>query len=125
VNLNFGSPKIDIGVCDGYYLNTVIWTELINDGNLHHVVFSVDSDKKVETYVDGKPYSTYTDKKVPGNLCNDVKTGIGIDCCGCPSTIYKGDAIDEVKLFNGALTADEVVGLYNADLLASTQPCQN
>lgn len=121
-----GVPIIELGDSDGNYVNSYSGVGAsIDDGQWHNVVFSVDRDQKIDTYVDGKFYETYTYFKAPGSLSNDLKTAFGIDACGCPNTVYRGDAIDEVKLFKKALTANEVVGLYNADLLAATQPCQN
>lgn len=90
---------------DGYYGRSNL---ALNDGSFHHIVGLRDSGV-VYLYVDGVLQSTSNGSAV--NITNGVDFIIGADTLG--SQRYFGGVIDQVKVFNKALSASEVRYLYN------------
>jgi hypothetical protein len=83
-----------------------------NDGNWHHLV-GVISGSTSYIYVDGKPRGSqslsvsYTGNSIPFQIGT-----VDSNACGFGTSSYNGQ-IDEVKFYNGALTADQVKIDYN------------
>ncbi|MCX6793223.1 MAG: prepilin-type N-terminal cleavage/methylation domain-containing protein [Candidatus Falkowbacteria bacterium] len=92
----------------------------LNDGLWHHIVIVYDASSgptytKGTIYYDGTSYGTYN--------ANTLKTGwatsssyalaIGTAYVSCPSLCFSGK-VDDVRIYNRALSAAEVIALYNA-----------
>ena len=83
----------------------------INDGKWHHLFGFIDSKKKLALYVDGKPVASGTSPAFIGEspkqsleIGSDAGTAVG----NYQSPLaWKGD-IDEVRLFHGELSAEEI-----------------
>jgi len=83
------------------------------DGEWHHAVgtfnrFAPDG-KRVKLYLDGKEVMAINGKDLPILRCEDFLTVGRFSSYG----YFVGD-IDEVNVFNYAMTSDEVAGLYNS-----------
>jgi hypothetical protein len=101
----------------------------INDGNWHHIVMSWDeSEQKYEGFVDGASIGISSTVSGYGGI-NSVKIGIRGDAT---TTRFTG-SIDEVKIYNYALTPAQVKKAYNTktkdftgiNLSLSQQDAQN
>lgn len=91
----------------------------LNDGKWHFVAVTVDRDDENggKLYADGVLIHTFNPTSRAGSLDNDAVLFIGAHHSNNAmgrDMYYQGD-IDEVELFNRALTADEVMMLFNAD----------
>ena len=89
-----------------------ISTTTINDGNWHMISFVHDTNNKVgQLYVDGVYKGGYTMSDIR-NVSSDAThthvLGSGTHYRHC---VYDGK-MDEVRLYNKALTADEIAALY-------------
>jgi len=86
--------------------------ENITQGQWRHVVMIADGETAT-TYLDGKPIGTSVINNSV-NIDTDSPMFIGAappGACGSVHALYKGD-IDEVRIYNRALTAAEVTTLY-------------
>jgi hypothetical protein len=78
---------------------------------------NVGSNSLVVTlYVDGAPKGTYTSTAPWGSLVNNLSIMIGYQ----PSSVDEPIALDELQIYNRALTANEISQIYNAG--SGTQP---
>lgn len=84
-------------------------TTVIADGNFHHVVLTRNGYTMV-LYVDGVLDVTYT-SDVNYNFDNTANFALGANPCSAPS--FSG-ILDELSLYDKALTLDEVQSLYAA-----------
>jgi hypothetical protein len=90
-----------------------------NQWHLVAVTFArnVGSNSLVVTlYVDGAPKGTYTSTAPWGSLVNFLTIMIGYQ----PSSVDEPIALDELQIYNRALTANEISQIYNAG--SGTQP---
>jgi len=90
-----------------------------NQWHLVAVTFArnVGSNSLVVTlYVDGAPKGTYTSKSPWGSLVNSLAIMMGYQ----PSSVDEPIALDELQIYNRALTANEISQIYNAG--SGTQP---
>jgi len=92
-----------------------------NQWHLVAVTFArnVGSNSLVVTlYVDGAPKGTYTSTSTAtwGSLVNNLSIMIGYQ----PSSVDEPIALDELQIYNRALTANEISQIYNAG--SGTQP---
>ena len=101
--------------------NTFVWVEAnitVNDGNWHHVVGVYDRDADLYIYIDGMSQSiTYLNgwgqasiTDVTGDSSNDFHFLIGQN--DRLNDFFKG-TIDEVRIYNRALSQREIALLYN------------
>jgi hypothetical protein len=88
-------------------------TLLVADGNWHHVAATVDRDVNngLKLYVNGVS-QTFNPMAHQGSMTNDANLLIGASCYSTGNR-FNGN-IDEVELFNRALTGDEVKAIYQA-----------
>jgi len=95
----------------------------VADGNWHHIAATVDRNDPngVVLYVDGVPES-FSTINLPGNLSNSADLWFGRDHFNIGSSLT-GD-IDEVELFNRALTESEIRDIFNAGSAGKCKPCQ-
>lgn len=94
-------------------LSGALSAALVNDGLIHHVVGSVDTDKKARIYIDGVLADTGS---AASNL--DVLGGaslyVGQGDPGLSGWSRFDGVIDEVAVYDTALTADQVLAHYRA-----------
>ncbi|NTU46675.1 DUF2341 domain-containing protein [Candidatus Roizmanbacteria bacterium] len=119
-NGNFG---IEIRTVNGVYASTVYGATTntsFNDGMWHHVVAVTDRTSYTNMYVDGKKQNTnstglaglYDGGSVDISNTNTLQIGRQKDYGGNFYYPFLG-SIDEVKVYNYALTADEIKEDYN------------
>ena len=106
--IRFKDSDIEIWASGNQYVSNT----KINDGIWHMITFVHDTNNKVgQLYVDGVYKGGYTMSSVP-NVSSDVLythvLGSGTHYRHC---VYYGK-MDEVRLYNKALTAEEVAALY-------------
>ncbi|MFZ2970230.1 MAG: LamG domain-containing protein, partial [Minisyncoccia bacterium] len=96
-------------------LHSSISTTIIADNNYHFVVGVVNASlDKVYLYIDGKLDNEATDISTTWDSSNNPDE-LCIGCYynnGAPIEYFKG-LIDEVRIYNRALSADEIRQLYN------------
>lgn len=103
----------------------------ISDGNWHHLVFTnniidVDNTRKLQSlvYIDGEPINAgATQLKQPATFLpfeNPIYLG-GEGRLGARTRFYKG-VIDEVRIYNRALTQKEVTENYQSRIGYSVEP---
>jgi len=104
-----GTLRLELG-----YGNTIASTP-VNDGQWHHVACTLDSlpaptSTDVKFYVDGQPDSVIGGAPVAINTValDDVLIGSDIQ-----NRFFSG-VIDEVRIYNRALSAGEIASLFNA-----------
>jgi len=89
---------------------------LENDGNYHHVAFTWMSGSKssaqnvTKIYIDGSE----TDSDAIGNTWNGTAGELVIGRNGIQSNAYFNGHINDVAIFNDALTSGEVSSIYNS-----------
>jgi hypothetical protein len=90
----------------------------VADGQWHHVAVTVDRDQTNggKLYVDGNVVLTFDPTGVPGSLSSPASLTIGRSLFFFPlfDALFSG-AIDEVEMFNRALTEPEVRAIFDAD----------
>ena len=87
-----------------YYGNTII------DSNWHHVAVSADRDGNAVFYIDGKSSGTSNISASAGDISNAYKLGIGSS--GTGGGDYFNGLIDEVRIYETALTLGEIQQHY-------------
>jgi hypothetical protein len=81
-------------------------------GRTYHVAVTVNGSNVAHLYVNGVSQATFTSKARP--LQNGFFTiGAEYDCCPQPESFWKGK-IDEVAVYDHALSASQISTLYNA-----------
>ena len=86
-------------------------TSTINDGNWHHIVAVYTPSTSVVIYVDGVAETTNT-SSVPASIDNDpAPFELGRRADG---VFYLQGSLDEVAVFNTALTSENVTSIYNS-----------
>ncbi|MEA2506682.1 MAG: hypothetical protein QOH48_1300 [Actinomycetota bacterium] len=81
-------------------------------GKIYQVVVTVNGSNRAHLYVNGSSQASFTSKARP--LQNGFFTiGAEYDCCPTPTSFWKGK-IDEVAVYNHALTATQVASQWNA-----------
>ena len=102
----FDNNGIEIWAASKSYVSDTI----INDGIWHMITFVQDADNKVgQMYIDGVYKGGYSMDTVP-NVTNGYTHVLGSGMTE-PYCTYIGK-MDEVRLYNKALTAEEVAALY-------------
>ena len=92
-------------------------TTAYNDGNWYHVVGTMDSSSLSKLYVDGSYYGSLSD-----NTPTDTNyLYIGAYPTGYGSTNRFNGVIDEVAIFDYALSTSDVSYLYNSGIPGSAQ----
>lgn len=102
--------KASFGASDGTNNPVVISTATINDGVWHHVVGTRTKTGDVKIYVDGSLQATVADSTTTATT-NTSPVGLAYRADG---TQYLNGSMDEVKVFNRALSVNEIKAEYNA-----------
>ena len=109
-----------IGISNGYNLvefnNASVHSEkIVNDGLWHHIAASYDGTN-MNIYVDGSKESLSGDINVTFDTKSSGKVLIGDNSdTSVPAGSYRfKGSIDEVSVFNKALSADEILELYKS-----------
>lgn len=99
------------------FLNHVATGPLVNDNAWHQVAVTIDRGSATggRLYVDGALVHTFDPTTRPGSIANTAPLRLGVRLIGSPQTFenFMG-AVDEVELFDRALSAAEVQALYDA-----------
>ena len=90
-------------------------TSQLWDGNWHHIAFTISRTGNGIFYLDGVPKGN-TSTSTVGNLDNNLPLFIAAsrDVGGAPPNLYFGGLIDDVRIYNRALSATEITALYNS-----------
>jgi hypothetical protein len=102
--------------------------QVLAPGGWHHVAVTIqrpgNPNGLISFYVDGAPAGTAVpDQNGPGSLLNDVPLRIGaLSPDFEDSTAYFNGSLDELQLFNRALTASEVLTIFNAGSSGQCKP---
>ena len=88
----------------------------ISDGNWHHCVLTVDASNNIVLYVDGSSEDTGTSTI---NRTNGGSFAIGVARTSNPVYYWNGN-IDQIRIYDKALSADNVNTLYNESLANSS-----
>ncbi len=110
-----GFQLADAPLAPGQFSNFLSSGPNLRDGAFHHVAVTVDrsSSSGGKLYVDGVVVLTFDPTVQPGDLSNNEPLLIGKHptegFCGA----YRG-RIDEVEIFNRALSASEIQDIFNA-----------
>ena len=103
-----GEGKIQIWECTSTSY-TAETTESYNDGNWHMVTFVRDASNNIgRLYVDGEEKCHYDMPSGPQSLTSAYPDYLG----SCGDGEFFSGKMDEVRLYNKALTAEEVAALY-------------
>ena len=87
-------------------------TGVVNDGNWHHVIVTYDGAYE-KVYLDGAETFSVTGTGVSFNLSTYFYIGAGASGTHVAGTFFAGKA-DNLRLYSRALSAAEVLALYNA-----------
>lgn len=87
----------------------------LRDGKFHHVAVTVQRNSMTggHIYIDGQVVLTFDPTVCPGDLSNTGPFRIGNHATPGLQAFYHG-IIDEVSLYNRALTTSEIQAIYNA-----------
>lgn len=81
------------------------------DGDFHHIVAVYDRDDKIILYVDGIKRDEEDISQISCDVSNQWDLFLGANVT---STIYFRGVLDEIMIFNRAITQEEVESIYNA-----------
>jgi len=105
-------PGCLIGDAGGYTFNDFTsYTGNLRDGNWHYIVINFDRDGKATPYIDNVAYTGFSISLRTGTVSNLQDLAIGI-YGDWSSDKFKG-FLDDIRLYNRLLTADEIKLLYN------------
>jgi len=113
-----GSIYFQIRDTSGNRLNAYTGDVGVNNGGWHHVVITENcSTNEIKIYLDGTQKTvTYRDQQTPSNFVNfdqNVPIGARRTNSGTLDLYYDG-ILDEPRIYNRILSADEIALLYNA-----------
>jgi len=110
-----GQPSVGFYISDDttYVHTPAIGATDIRDGSWHHIVVSFDRGNNVAAYIDGNIEGAKAISSIQGSVTSPIDLYIG-DSSLNPGTSYFKGSIDDVRIYNKALTSDEVTRLYNS-----------
>ncbi|MEK6808488.1 MAG: LamG domain-containing protein, partial [Nanoarchaeota archaeon] len=100
----------------------------IDDNQFHQLAVSSIDTQSPQFYFDGQSITTSTDKwgNNPSASSWDILIGAAI-ISPCDSTVpsqnYVNGIIDEVAIYNRALSAEEIKNIYDGNLIAKNKGC--
>lgn len=86
----------------------------MKDGDWHHIAFTRNSSNLIQLYVDGSPVGSA--QSLTGNTLFEI---IGANY---GKTVFFDGKLDEVAIFNTALSSCDIKGIYDATTTVSGQP---
>ena len=92
--------------------------DVVNDDKWHHIVAVLDNDgnpnvSEIELYLDGAKTETYSNNNVSINTKSTSMINIGTRFLQGEALQFYDGSIDEVQVYSRALSADEILDLYN------------
>ena len=103
--------KIKLTTYSNSYKWRVMSCSAVNDGNWHHLAF-VQIDNGGQMYLNGSLDQTDNSSgKV--NLTSTIKTYLGKEGRNNSSDWYYSGKVDDLKIYNRALSASEIQTLFN------------
>ena len=118
------SERVGFALDDNSNPSGVLSTSSVNDGDWHHVVGVRDSGT-MKLYLDGSEVATGTDNTGNIDISDPLIIGAGQAFGGSVGNFFNGQ-IDEVAIFNKALTADQIkFDLYSATTTGKTADIAN
>ena len=112
--LLFGVDNGNVYVDDG---PSTDWPPAVND-NQWHMITLVQSGTTIKLYTDGVEVASIA---TTIDVTAETRWSIGQEWDSSPSDFYTG-AVDDARMYNRALTADEVVELMRGDPLVAWNP---
>ena len=115
------SASFDSGGCISYWWSDTGW---------HHMAITIDRDGSSVMYRDGVAYATGDITSESGSVSNGFRTYIGANKNnggdGPANSGFFGGALDDVRIYNRALSPDEIKHLYQlgATTKVATTPSQ-
>ena len=99
---------------DGTFAGGFVSTPLIPAGNWTHVAVTVDRDQSNggKIYIDGSLVLIFDPLNAPGSISNTAPLFIGRSTGGDIDIFFDG-LIDEVEIYNRALSASEIQTIFN------------
>lgn len=110
-NQNSGIPSFLVRDNNGTGLEYITGSVPVNDGQWHHIAARRDSSKMMKIFVDGVEVASGSDTMANPVTVDTVR--IGDESRNSAITNFLGQ-IDEVKIYNTALTADQIKQDMNA-----------
>jgi len=109
------SGRLGVQMADGGFTNFISSTS-VRDGEFHHVAVTVDRDSATggKLYVDGTTVLTFVPTSRSGSLDNNADFLIG-GHMDFPGGVFDGE-IDELELYNRALSQSEIQAIFNAGI---------
>ena len=86
----------------------------MKDGNWHHIAFTRTSSNLIQLYVDGSPVGSA--QSLSGNTLFEI---IGANYA---KSLFFDGKLDEVAIWNSALSSCDIKGIYDATTTVSGQP---
>ncbi len=104
----YGDGKARVYIADGTTSRNIQSNSTVNDGQWHHIVGQINrEDSTIQIFIDGK-----LDQTAPLNLSGSV-TSTNVLRIGGPGPFSFNGQIDDVQIFNYALSADQIAKVYN------------
>ncbi len=92
---------------------SVVATQPVNDGNFHHVAF-VRQGQAVSIYIDGV-LDVSEEASIDHNLSNFADLNVGkSSCTGFDGTNFFSGQLDEIALYDRALSDEEIWAIFDA-----------
>jgi len=96
-----------LGDTDGYINKPTASASTVHDGNWHHVVMTFDRDSNAIVYIDGNQDGTEDISAYQKSISSAIDLYFSRDAS------FTG-SLDDIRIYNKALTSEEVTRLYNS-----------
>ena len=103
-----------------YQAGTISTTPGLSDGNWHHVALVYKPSTKVEIFIDGVSKDQNT-SGIPSSI-NSIAQDLVIGRAAPATGNFFNGSIDEVAIFNTALSSCDIKGIYDATTTVAGQP---
>jgi len=107
--------KLNFGINAGNYVITS--PSAYNDGTWHQVIGILSSSAGISLYVDGTLVASNSNAKTPENYNGYWRIGydaIGSTWANNPTSDFFGGSLDDVMIYNRAISSSEVTTLYTS-----------
>ena len=96
---------------NGLGQNDVDYGPMINDGYWHYLYLEVNNSKEVSCFLDTSPVDIPNVSSI--DLSNVIHASIGQDWDESNTTDFFNGLIDDIRIYNRALSEQEILALYN------------